>query len=560
MSAPLPADRCTRGFIAVCLLAGVLSVILILDYTGYPYPTSGYWIFQLHLRTQDIPAAALLMLLVLAAWLAPAREALARLVEALGRRPWQVAAAAFVLLCLGALSVELNHPVAQDEYAALFQSRAFAAGHLTGRFPPELIPRLIPQEYRNHFLYASGETGAVASAYWPGFALLLTPFAFLGIPWACNAMLAALALVLMADLAVRLSGDVRAAGWALLLALASPQFTASAITYYSMTAHLVANLVFASLLLQAGDRRVFLAGVVGSFALVLHNPLPHALFALPWIVWLARQPAPWRRLAILAAGYAPVALLIGFGWAYVLSGLQGEALHGLFPPDANPLHRALNFLWIWHIKMRTVLADSDTGVLGMRVAELVRLWNWAVPGLLVLAGAGWWLGRRDQRVLLLGLSFACTVAGYFMVGFTQGHGWGARYVHSAWGALPVLGALALVRARGLGCEALERYVAALAALSLIFATALRAVQVHGYVEGRLANRPPFAPGVRQVVLVRHDSRRYTADLVQNDPLLRDKVWFMVGVQADKNAAFMHSRFPDARRVMSDQRGEVWRLE
>src|SRR5215471_1592909 len=108
-------------------------------------------------------------------------------------------------------------------------------------FPPDLVARLIPSIYLNQFIYGSLHTGQVASAYWPGFALLLTPFSFIGAPWACNPLLASLALVLMARLAVRLSGEQQAGGWAMLLALGSPGFTGMAISYFSMTAHLLFN-------------------------------------------------------------------------------------------------------------------------------------------------------------------------------------------------------------------------------------------------------------------------------------------------------------------------------
>src|SRR6185295_14744969 len=114
-----------------------------------------------------------------------------------------------------------------------------------------------------------------------------------------------LALVLMARLAQRLSAHEQAGGWAMLLALASPAFTAMALTYFSMNAHLLFNLVFVWLMLERTPGRLAMAGAVGSFALLLHNPVPHALFALPWIVWLALQ-RDVRSLAALAAGYVPL--------------------------------------------------------------------------------------------------------------------------------------------------------------------------------------------------------------------------------------------------------------
>src|SRR4051812_8445558 len=216
----LPGNPCTRGLVAACLFVGLLSIIVILDFGGYPHVPDRFWIFEYHLRTQDVSASLLLMALVVLACFAPGRAAAIALVDAMARHPWRTALVTFVILCLGALFVERAQPLAQDEYAALFQSRVFAAGRVTGQFPPDMVARFIPPYYLNQFLYASIQTGAVASAYWPGFALLLAPFSLVGAPWACNPLLACLALVLMGRISQRLSGEPRAAGWAMLLALA----------------------------------------------------------------------------------------------------------------------------------------------------------------------------------------------------------------------------------------------------------------------------------------------------------------------------------------------------
>src|SRR5688572_24311626 len=128
MTAP---DRCTNRLMAACLLGAVLSVIVILDYSGYPYPPYELLILEYHLRNQDLPGALLLAALALAAWLPPLQRAALALVAAIARHPRLTAAAAFVAICLGTLYVARNHPIAQDEYAALLQSRIFAAGSLT---------------------------------------------------------------------------------------------------------------------------------------------------------------------------------------------------------------------------------------------------------------------------------------------------------------------------------------------------------------------------------------------------------------------------------------------
>lgn len=546
---------------ALSLLVSGLSVIFIFSYTVYPHPAFRYFLLEYFLRTQDLAGSLLLIALLVAAFFAPTRGAALAFVDTVSRHPWRTAGAAFVVLCMGALWVQHNHPVAQDEYAALFQSRVFAAGRLTGSFPREVLGRLVAPQYLNHFLFGSFQTGQVASAYWPGFALLLAPFSFLHAPWACNPLLASLALVLMGKMAVRLTGAPQASGWAMLLALGSPGFTAMAITYFSQTAHLLFNLAFAWLLLAPTPRRLVLAGLVGSFALVLHNPLPHTLFALPWIIWLALQPGRYRNLLALGAGYLPLVLLLGFGWALLLSSIQGNPYYGILPFDDNPLHRVVNFFWGWHIKMRSALAGPGDAVLAKRAAELVRLWTWAVPGLPLLAAAGWWLGRRDRRTLLLGLSVVFTTLGYFVIGFSQGYGWGARYFHPAWGSLPVLGAAALVLLPGDDArERLRGYIAALALLSLVLATGLRATQIDDYLDMHLANRPPTLPDVRQVVFIPHDRVTYTSDLIQNDPFLRDKVWFMASFGRASDRLLVKSRFPNARLVSDDSRGQTWLVE
>jgi hypothetical protein len=555
------SDPCARGLLAVCVLVAGLSTIFILDYSGYPFPPYHFWLVAYFLRTQDLAGSAMVLAIAFAAYFAPTRNAALDFVDVLGRHPWRVAALTFVVLCLGALFVEQNHALAQDEYAALFQSRVFAVGRLTGSFPPDLIGHLIAPMYFNRFLYASFETGQVASAYWPGFALLLTPFSAAHIPWACNPLLASLALVLMARLAERLAGTTCAGGWAMLLALGSPNFTAMSVTYFSMPAHMLFNLAFAFLLLEPTTRRLLAAGMVGSFALILHNPLPHTLFAMPWIVSLMRERGGLRKLVPLGAGYSLFALPLGFGWPLLLSTIQGHTEYGLFPPNAtDPVHRIAEFFWDWHIKLRSAVDLPSLFILTERTADLIRLWTWSVPALPLIAAAGGWLWRRERPIRLIGLSMLVTLVGYMFVWFTQGNGWGARYLFPAWGTLPVLAAVALVRLRTGGiCERLPGYIATAAVLSLLFATALRATQIRNYIDQQLAHRPPALADVRQIVFVHIDRRGYTADLVQNDPFLREKVWYMASYGPKYDAEFMRRRFPGAQLISRDDRGEVWRL-
>jgi len=553
----MPVIRWNGVLLAATVLAALLSVIFILDYTKWPDPVWRLQAFQYLLRDEDIAGSILAIALALGAWVLRRRTPGVDVVAILGRNPWPAAAATFVALCAAMLAVTHNHALAGDEHLALFQSRVFAAGHLTGEFPPDLVYRLIPTNYINRWLIAS-ESGRVASIYWPGFSLMLAPFTLLGAPWACNPLLASLSLVLIAKLASRLTADARAGGWAMLFTLASPGFVGMALSYFSMTAHLFLNLLFAWLLLERSPRRLVIAGVVGSLALVQSNPVPHLLFALPWVVWLGREPGGRRSVLLLAAGYAPLTLLLGLGWWLFLRELQGKMPVLLYPPDSDPLHRLGNLLWYLSLEFRAVFSFPADETLAKRIGEQVRLWSWAVPGLPLLALAGWWaLGRRVAGLHLFALSLAATLVGYLFVSFDQGYGWGARYVHSAWAALPLLAAAAMVCAE----RALSNYSMRVALYSLVFATTLRLLQIHLFMQDQLELRPPFEKGARQIVFIAPNYEFYTQDFVQNDPFLRAPVIYMMsrGRKRDYEQVIAR-RFPAARLTYDGPGGQVWRLD
>ncbi len=552
----------TNVLAALTVLAGVVSIIFILDDTKYPDPMWRMLAFEYLLRDQDVAGSALVIAIAIAAWLLRTRSPAFDPVEILGRNPWTAATIVFIGLSVAMLTATHDHALAGDEHLALFQARAFAAGRLTGQFPPELVYRLIPTHYMEHWLIAS-QSGQVASIYWPGFSLLLAPFALLGAPWACNPLLASLSLVLIAKLASRLTAEPRAGGWAMLFALGSPGFVGMALSYFSMSAHLFLNLLFAWLLLERSARRLAVAGVVGSLALVQSNPVPHMLFALPWIVWIARQPGGRRSLIALGAGYAPLALILGLGWWLFLRQLQGKASAMLHSPEGDPLQHLENLVWYLVLEFRAVFTVPGSETLTKRMLEQVRLWSWAVPGLPLLAFAGWWtLGRRVPELLLLALSLVITLLGYLFVSFDQGYGWGARYVHSAWGALPILASAAMVSAqRSTQGRELGNYIVRAAMLSLVFATALRLFQIHLFMQDQLALRPPFEKGVRQIVFITTNFDFYTADFVQNDPFLREPVIFMLSRGRTRDyREVIGRRYPAARLTYDGPNGQVWRLE
>ncbi|NDC53911.1 MAG: hypothetical protein EBZ74_06360 [Planctomycetia bacterium] len=542
----------------------------------FPYLTARYDV------TGGLASLAVLVVALAArlpaAWENRAGLFLEGLVDWLGRHPLAVAAATAPILDILAIDACHGYAVSMDEYAALFQARIFAAGRLVGQWPPALVRGLVNPGHVNYFIVASATTGEVMSCYSPGHALLMAPCAALDAPWACNAVLSAASLPLIASTSRRLFGG-RAAGWAVLLTVASPVFMAYGVTFYSMAAHCLLNLAFASLLLAPTPLRALAAGLVGGYALVLHQPFCHAVFGLPWIAWLASRPARLRVLPLLAAGYLAVYVPIGWGWdaleqrtiaadAAVVSTAVTTTEATAAPPATGALPGGLEALLDRGRGALGAFHIPDAWHLWIRLVGLAKLVVWDAPGLLPLACLGAFAARRRPPALLLAASAGLTLVGYVFVIFDQGHGWGYRYFHSAWGCLPILASAALVPGSGLDPWVVRRVgLAALA--SLVLLVPLRALQIEHFVAGHVAQEPAVDPGLllghgtRVLVFVRLGGGFNRFDMVQNDPFLRKGPIRLVGRDFESDeanaAAIAAGLGHEVRLVSRDERGSVWLL-
>jgi hypothetical protein len=569
-TAIVPPERRLAGSLALLYLPSLLLAAgaLVLALHERPrLPAYRQKIFQLLFARNEPDGALLLLALVLLApavarllstkWtVLPARLASKRAVIA-------IAIGAVLALAAGAQVVYRARPLAMDEYAPSFQARVFAAGELRARVPPDLLPRLVPPRLLFPFFATDARSGTIVSTYWPGFALLLTPFTWLGAPWLLNPLLGGAALLLLATLARRWTGEPAAAGWALLFALASPAFTVNAVSFYPLTAHLALNLLWMMLLvdratasgLAAGSplwltsrpRRLLAAGAVGSLALVLHNPVPHAVFALPWLPALLRRGG-WRATAWLALGYLPLASLLGVGWLPVrqaMSGADGPASAG----TGGALGQAAEMA-------SRAFVLPDAALLYARLLALAELLTWAAPFLPVLACLGWRATRRGSPLRLLALSALATLLVYLFVPFDQGHGWGYRYFHSAWSALPLLAAAVLVAP----CARRWRApVLAAALLAIPAANTLRAAQVGSFIAAHRARLPPLPAKGRYVCFLSLAGGAHRVDLLQNDPFLRDPVILLASAGFSSDAALVARHFPQAALVSRRSDASIWRL-
>ena len=515
--------------------------------------------FYYKLVTQDF-YGALLALAILAASLVLAQRLpwVERLPVWMGAHPARTAASTTFLLAIASVLIYRAHPLSMDEYAPYFQAQIFAVGRLHGEFPPELIDWLIPKSFQGGFFFVSKETGHVVSGYWPGFALLLTPFMKAGVPWLLNPLLAGANVLLLWHLARRLFSDQRAAGWVLLFTLASPAFTVNAFSFYSMNARLFFNLLFAVLLINPTVPRLFLGGMAGSFALVLHSPVAHTAFAIPWIIWIAVRPGRMKNLMVLAAGYLPFFVFLGLGWWWYKLELMGALMQSAqaAPSSATSFTERI----LQTIRHAFVLPSSK--LMLARFFAFIKLNLWAMPGLVFLAWFGFLRWRRSASVRLLAISTILTVAVYFIIPFDQGHGWGYRYFHSVWFVLPLFGA-AVLFPPGADVEqspALLRLAAAVAMFSLIFGNGLRFYQVDQFMERHLSQRPALDSARFEVCFLDVQRGYYKKDLVQNDPFLRGNRRYFVSHGPEADAALMARMFPGARLRRTDSGDTVWTLD
>jgi hypothetical protein len=524
----------------VLLCAICLAYFYVLDHFLF---SSAHFspIFRLLLTGYDLRTAWLALATCFLAALWSGSAPILRLVDFFGDHPYSISLASIVMIALGTVVVYHDYPFSMDEYAAVFQSKIFASGHLFVQLPRDLIDWLVVRGFNGSFLVASPETGRAIEHYWPGFALLLAPFEFFKVPWLCNASLAGLAIFLVYWITKEITGDRRAAGWALLFTVASGGFAANAISYYSMQAHLTLNLLFVALLLKPTAYRALGAGLVGSLALILHNPVPHALFAVPWIAAMAMDRDQRRYLLPLILGYLP-GLGVGLGWMMFRSDIASGA-HGVSAVSA-----VADGIFAW----------PDTTMLNMRAAALVKMWVWAVPCLFLFAVLGRLRHRDNRYVRLLAQSAILTFVGYLAVRFDQGHGWGYRYFHSAWGAIPVLAGCAMSD-RSDARRRLVSFAGAAAILNLLIVLPFQMHEINAVISQHLAQLPPPKRPGNNVYFIHPRGGFYVADMVQSDPLLRDLDLFLVSRGVELDTRLIRQNWPAAVEIAGGGAADQWYL-
>ena len=472
-------------------------------FAGHPDPRTAYNAFYLLFARNETAGLSVLGIFSLVAALFFRRRAEAG-PEAPSRRNHRrgfilalgIAALVFVIAVLGTRFVSHNYALSADEFMADFQARIFLRGEITAAVPAHWIPalRVIKPTYVDYF----PDLHAWKSAYLPGYAALRAAFQIIHLQALLNPFLAALTILALFGTARAIWPDEKQnAVVAILLLAGSAQFLVMAMTSYSMPAHLALNTIWLWLYSSPERRRFYLAPFVGVFAIGLHQPIVHALFAAPFLgrlVWERK----WRVVCI-------------FGLIYSLgcAGWLCWRIH-FTPPAAQS---TASFFGLWNPKMFIVQPMNLLLLLG---------WSTLATPLLAVLGACQ-LERQPAIVRDAASSCLITFAFYYFFRPDQGHGWGYRYFHGS------ISCLILVAVAGwhslieeIGARPACQYLSAALAISLAVALPLRCWQVETFIRPFAQSSEMIHSAKAEVVAVNLLDCWYAADLIRNDPYLEDR--------------------------------------
>jgi hypothetical protein len=216
-----------------------------------------------------------------------------------------------------------------------------------------------------------------------------------------------------------------------------------------------------------------------------------------------------------------------------------------------------------------VFSLPDLTVLLGRLIGVAKVWIWAVPGMVILACYGTVRWYRNRLCRLFMASALTTLVGYLFFPADQGHGWGFRYFHSAWMALPLLATAAVFRPAQTTDDTADspagvfedmdtrKFVAACALLTLVFGVGWRAWEMDEFVSRLIHQEPPYTGTERRIVIIDPRHSFYGQDLVQNDPWLRANETRMISHGPKLDAKMMAQYFPEMHKVYADPFGTVW---
>ena len=206
------------------------------------------------------------------------------------------------------------------------------------------------------------------------------------------------------------------------------------------------------------------------------------------------------------------------------------------------------------MSLLSVIKGLNVDMLWIRLLCFVKLWLWAMPGLITLL----FFSLRETwqesywRALLLSGAFIL-ISSLFHQG-SQGHGWGYRHFHYCWFLLPLFATWTICRKD----KEIKGFVYSLCLLSIFVLLPLRSYQVRTFISEVRFSIPHFNEEERHVVFVR-PYRGYMADHVYNSPFLDEKTIFLTGLNEAVERAIINHYFRGAKLQKRFSDGTIWKL-
>lgn len=430
---------------------------------------------------------------------------------------WSVSGLLVGAALVGREVILLGYDLSRDEQLASFDAAVYATGKLAAPLPQLWIPRA--QALNTDFMLPVAEQTAWISGYLPmnsairGFfemfdaSNLVSPIALL---------IGAIALIGCVQRIWPGKGSYTTI--ALLFYFGSGQVLVTSMTTYAMQLHLALNMLWLLLFLQRRTATDLAALVVGFFAVGLHQPLFHPLFAAPILATLLFSKE-WKRATFYFLAYC----LIGAFWAYwptITVETTGIPLPGYQQGYASRLQNAL-------------LLERPTGLLEM-ITNLLRFITWQHILLLPLFVIGFSIARQDALFAALATGLVFTVLVMTIILPYQGHGFGYRYLHGFIGSAILLA----IHGWDRGIEFKDRWG------SLLFRTSLGTFVIIIPLQLFFANAfySPYAKASENLsdlesdyVVISSRAAPFAIDLVNNDPFLMDRPVRLVQERLDKQS-------------------------
>ena len=333
---------------------------------------------------------------------------LSLLVRAGGRATVAAVLTALATLAWTAGVVLGGFPNSGDEYAYALQAQTYAAGRLWVESP------VLPDAFRlARFL---SKDGIWVSQYQPGWALLMSPAAALGLPlWLVNPLIGTALLFAFFRLA---AGYVsREMSWVATLTLGTSAFFLLNLgSFFShgatALAAVLSALCVARYLRHGGWRWAVLAGVLAG-CIGFTRILNAVVLLVP--ITTAMLLTPGRRLGVLAlaAGGAPFLLAV---LAY------NEAITG------NPLLFVPN----WFKPGGETFGVFGVHTIMLTIDRVLRLGEWTSPILVAAAPAAFLLLAARGRLAFVDWLAPTTVLAFLFYAGSGGDQYGPRYYFEAW--------------------------------------------------------------------------------------------------------------------------------